>query len=108
MPQNLFALLGTATPEMMRRVERVMRTTNPQTLANLDALLDGRGIGAGKNGTAVDLTTITKVQAAQILGVSPRTVRNMMKRGALRVVCLNGRNRILASSIREYIDAHAA
>lgn len=80
--------------------ERIIKiaTASPATLAQVDRVLEGRGVD---NAEDINLKTITLTEAAQQLGVSRPTIYRMKQSGALKAVKLNGVERILLSSLIE-------
>ena len=100
---SLAMQLGSASPAMLARVQRLL-SADVKTLAAVDAALDGRTPVAAPGGGNPTLT-ITKPQAARMIGVSISTVIRMMRSGAIKTVVVCGRNRILAASVYEYIEA---
>lgn len=88
----------------MSERERMMKllAANPQTLAKVDAVLDGT------DGKAVrlddDLRLVTYTEAAKRLNLSRPTVYRLAKLGRLELVTLNGVNRIRLKSVVDFAN----
>ena len=84
--------------------ERMMKllAANPQTLAKVDAVLDGRD---GKTGKAdADLRLLTYTEAAKRLNLSRPTVYRLVRLGRLQAVPLDGTSRIRLQSVIDFAD----
>ena len=88
----------------MSERERMMKllAANPQTLAKVDAVLDGTDGKPDKADADVRLCTFTT--AARMLGVSRPTVYRMTRLGRLATVRLGGTNRILMRSVFDFAN----
>ena len=78
---------------------------NPKTLARIDAILDGSD--TTPTPVDVDCRTITFTQAAQRLGVSRPTIYRLTRIGKLRTIQLCGVNRIVLSSVVDFVNGKA-
>lgn len=88
----------------MSNEQRMMRllTANQQTLAKVDAVLDGTD---GKPDNAeTDCRLVTLTEAAKRMGVSRPTVYRLARLGRLQVVPLNGVNRIRLQSVFDCVS----
>jgi excisionase family DNA binding protein len=88
----------------MSERERMMKllAANPQTLAKVDAVLDGTD---GKPDKAdADLRLVTFTEAAKRLNLSRPTVYRLAKAGRLEVVPLDGINRIRLKSVIDFAN----
>ena len=86
----------------MSERERMMKllAANPQTLAKVDAVLNGTD---GKPGKADDdCRLVTFTEAARRLNLSRPTVYRLAKAGRLDVVPLDGVNRIRLKSVVDF------
>lgn len=88
----------------MSNEQRMMRllTANPQTLAKVDAVLngtDGRSVKADD-----DCRLVTYTEAAKRLNLSRPTVYRLAKAGRLEVVPLDGVNRIRLKSVIDFAN----
>ena len=79
---------------------------NPQTLAKVDAILNGTDGKPNKEDTDVRLCTFT--EAAKRLNLSRPTVYRLVKLGRLEVVPLDGVNRIRLQSVFDFADNRRA
>ena len=79
----------------MSNEQRMMRllTANPQTLAKVDAVLDGTDGGTAK--ADPDCRTCTFAEASRRGGWSRPTTYRLVERGVLKTVELNGVRRIV-------------
>lgn len=88
----------------MSERERMMKllAANPQTLAKVDAVLDGTD---GKPDKAdADCRLVTLTEAAKRLNLSRPTVYRLAKAGRLEVVPLDGVNRIRLKSVIDFAN----
>ncbi len=88
----------------MSERERMMKllAANPQTLAKVDAVLDGTD---GKPDKAdADCRLVTFTEAAKRLNLSRPTVYRLAKAGRLEVVPLDGVNRIRLKSVIDFAN----
>lgn len=87
--------------------ERLLKlaTADAATLAKVDAVLDHRDTNERMPET--DTRTITFTQAAKRLGVSRPTVYRLTRIGRLRTVKLCGVNRVVLSSLTDFVNAGA-
>ena len=88
----------------MNTNERLLRiaTANPQTLAKIDAVLNGTDGKPNKADADVRLCTYT--EAAKRLNLSRPTVYRLAKAGRLEVVPLDGVNRIRLQSVIDFAN----
>ena len=79
--------------------ERIMKicAANPATLARIDAILSGEDTTAPERD--VDLRTCTITAAARRFRISRPTMYRMIKSGRIKVMRLNGVNRVLVQSL---------
>jgi excisionase family DNA binding protein len=75
---------------------------NPQTLARVDAVLDGTDGGATK--ADADCRLVTFTEAAKRLNLSRPTIYRLTKAGRLEVVPLDGVNRIRLKSVIDFAN----
>ena len=92
----------------MSERERMMKllAANPQTLARVDAVLNGTDGKPGKADDDCRLCTFT--EAARRLNLSRPTVYRLAKAGRLDVVPLDGVNRIRLKSIVAFVNGATA
>ena len=77
-------------------------TANPQTLAAIDAVLNGT---TGKpNKEDADVRLVTYTEAAKRLNLSRPTVYRLVKLGRLEVVPLDGVNRVRLQSVIDFAN----
>ena len=75
---------------------------NPQTLAKVDAVLNGTD---GKPGRVDDdLRLVTYTEAAKRLNVSRPTVYRLVKLGRIQTVALDGTSRIRLKSVVDFAN----
>lgn len=88
----------------MSNEQRMMRllTANPQTLAKVDAVLNGTDGKPGK--TDDDCRLITYTEAARRLNLSRPTIYRLAKARRLEVVPLDGVNRIRLASVIDFAN----
>ena len=88
----------------MSERERMMKllAANPQTLAKVDAVLNGTDGNTAKCDEDCRLVTFT--EAARRMNVSRPTVYRLVKAGRLAVVPLNGVNRIKLQSVVDCVN----
>ena len=88
----------------MRDNERLMRllSANPQTLAAIDAVLNGTTDKPNREDADVRLVTYT--EAAKRLNLSRPTVYRLVKLGRLEVVPLDGVNRVRLQSVIDFAN----
>ena len=88
----------------MSNEQRMMRllTANPQTLAKVDAVLNGTDGKPGKADDDVRLVTFS--EAAKRLNLSRPTVYRLAKAGRLETVPLDGVNRIRLKSVIDFAN----
>lgn len=94
-----------ATPKpMLSATERMQMilAAPPATLARVDAIL--QGVEGVNQKPEPDTRTITFTQAAKRLGVSRPTVYRLTHIGRLRTVKLCGVNRVVLSSLTDFIN----
>ncbi len=84
-----------------RRMIKLL-AANPQTLAKVDAVLNGTDGMPGKADADVRLVTYT--EAAKRLNISRPTVYRLVKLGRLEVVPLDGVNRIRLQSVIDFAN----
>ena len=77
-------------------------TANPQTLAAIDAVLNGTAAKPNKEDADVRLVTYT--EAAKRLNLSRPTVYRLVKLGRLEVVPLDGVNRVRLQSVIDFAN----
>lgn len=77
-------------------------TANPQTLAKVDAVLNGTDDKPVK--ADVDARLITYTEAARRLNLSRPTIYRLVKLGRLEVVPLDGVNRIRLQSVINFAN----
>lgn len=88
----------------MSERERMMKllAANPQTLAKVDAVLNGTD---GKQGKVDDdCRLVTYTEAAKRLNLSRPTVYRLARAGRLEVVPLDGVNRIRLKSVIDFAN----
>ena len=87
----------------MSATERMQKllTASPTMLAKIDKVLDG---AATSPKPEPDTRTITFTQAAKRLGVSRPTVYRLTRAGRLRTVKLCGVNRVVLSSVVDFVN----
>ena len=83
--------------------ERLLKlaTADAATLAKVDAVLNHTDTTSKPE---ADTRTITFTQAAKRLGVSRPTVYRLTRAGRLRTVALCGVNRIVLSSVVDFVN----
>ena len=88
----------------MTATERMQKllTANPMMLAKIDKVLDGEETTQKPE---ADTRTITFTETAKRLGISRPTVYRLVKAKRLTVVPLCGVNRILLSSVVDFVNA---
>ena len=86
----------------MSERERMMKllAANQQTLAKVDAVLDGTDGRAAK--ADADCRLVTYTEAAKRLNISRPTVYRLVKLGRLEIVPLDGVNRIRLKSVLDF------
>ena len=87
----------------MSATERMQKllTASPTMLAKIDKVLDGEDTSPKPE---PDTRTITFTQAAKRLGVSRPTVYRLTRAGRLRTVKLCGVNRVVLSSLTDFVN----
>ena len=87
--------------------ERMVRvaTATPAEKAKIDAIFNHQD--ADERKPEADTRTITFTQAAKRLGVSRPTVYRLTRAGRLRTVALLGVNRIVLSSLTDFVSKGA-
>lgn len=86
-----------------RMIKVAMAT--PADKAKIDAILNHQD--ADERKPEADTRTITFTQAAKRLGVSRPTVYRLTRAGRLRTVALCGVNRVVLSSLTDFVNAEA-
>lgn len=91
----------------MSEKERMMKllAANPATLAKVDAVLNGTDGRAAR--PDADCRLITYTEAAKRLNLSRPTVYNLVRRGRLVSVPLDGVSRIRLSSVVAFAEGGA-
>ena len=82
------------------RMQKLL-TANPTMLAKIDKVLDGEDATTKPE---PDTRTITFTQAAKRLGISRPTVYRLTRIGRLRTVKLCGVNRVVLSSLTDFVN----
>lgn len=87
--------------------ERLLKlaTADAVTLAKVDAVLDHRD--TNERMPESDTRTVTYTEAARRLGLSRPTVYRLTRAGRLRTVALCGVNRVVLSSLTDFVNAGA-
>ena len=80
-------------------------TATPAEKAKIDAIFNHQD--ADERKPEADTRTITFTQAAKRLGVSRPTVYRLTRAGRLRTVALLGVNRIVLSSLTDFVNKGA-
>lgn len=90
----------------MSATERMQKllTASPTMLAKIDKVLDGEDTNPKPE---ADVRTCTLTQAAKRLGISRPTVYRLIRAGRLRTVALCGVNRVVLSSVVDFVNAGA-
>lgn len=88
----------------MSERERMMKllAATPQTLAKVDAILNGSDVMTAKADD--DCRLVTYTEAAKRLNLSRPTVYRLVKLGRLEVVPLDGVNRIRLKSVVDFAN----
>jgi len=99
------AAQGTPAKSMLTTDERIrmLFVQPPETLARIDAIMQGEDAVSGK--PEPEYRTVTYTEAARRMNVSRPTIYRLVKCGRLKVVPLMGVNRIVLSSIDNYVNA---
>ena len=93
------------TMSVNERLQKLL-AANPQTLAKVDAVLNGTD---GKPGRADDdCRLVTYTEAARRLNLSRPTVYRLAKAGRLEIVPLDGVNRIRLKSVIDFANGATA
>lgn len=103
---DLLSALNGASPAIITRCCRLARIKDAKTLANVDALLDGREVSS-PDGKPTDVA-ITFSMAAARLSSSTKTIQRMIKDGELVAITVRGLRRVSSKSVDNYIATHAA